>query len=175
MLCQSGSLNYQTNFLFLSSLYSTVKIPRPCDSNTAGRQQSGGESDSSPRSHSSDQLRLPHTTSQSPPHTDHPAEPLSSTCTDQDQPLCFDKNRLAVATAAFRGPLAKGSSSEGQNLAMVLQSKLPNLTNGPSERTLPDRSKEKNPDQVQSPPREPPAAHVLGLDYNSSSDDEGDA
>ncbi|XP_075895394.1 uncharacterized protein LOC142897162 isoform X2 [Nelusetta ayraudi] len=166
-----------------------AKVPRPCESNSAEPQPSGGKSDFSSRwteSHSTEPLCLSHSSFQTPLSTDHVSAPLSVTCVDQDQPLSFDNTRLAVATAAFRGSLAKCASSEVQNLASVLQSKLPNLTNSSSEQTLPDQSKSRDAEDCKSDceaaqrtPGEPSAAvptertaHVLGLDYNSSSDDE---
>ncbi|XP_058494505.1 uncharacterized protein si:dkey-86e18.1 isoform X2 [Solea solea] len=56
--------------------------------------------------------------------------------TDQNQPLSFDQTRLAVAIAAFRGPSVELSSPQTQNLARVLQSGLPNLTNHQSVRQI---------------------------------------
>lgn len=48
---------------------------------------------------------------------------------DQDQPLSFDHTKLAVATAAFRGPSFQQGFSQTQSMARVLQSSLPNLLN----------------------------------------------
>uniref|UniRef100_A0A8C7SU68 Si:dkey-86e18.1 n=1 Tax=Oncorhynchus mykiss TaxID=8022 RepID=A0A8C7SU68_ONCMY len=78
-----------------------------------------------------------------------------STNPDQDQPLNFDRTRLAVVLAGSRGPLQPGSSHT-QSLARVLLSGLPNLHSSPLGRAIRrDR-------------------HVLGLGCYSSSDDEAD-
>uniref|UniRef100_A0A3Q3VVB9 Uncharacterized protein n=1 Tax=Mola mola TaxID=94237 RepID=A0A3Q3VVB9_MOLML len=81
---------------------------------------------------------------------------------DQDQPLSFDRTRLAVAAAAFRGPLVQQGSSPTQNLARVLQSSLPNLINASLKQTFPTQNREQS------------TCHVLGLDCYSSSDEDCD-
>lgn len=172
----------------LSVFSSAAKISRHCESKGAESQQTGGKRDFSSEwtgSHSTtdapEPLCVSHTASQPTLATRHVPAPSLVTCADQDQPLSFDKTRLAVATAAFRGPLTKCGPSEVQNLARVLQSKLPNLINPSSERTLADRSTSRDTEvpEGQRRPVEPPAitptqstAHVLGLDYGPSSDDE---
>lgn len=53
----------------------------------------------------------------------------------QDQPLSFDRARLAVATASCRGPSDQQSLSQTQKLTRILQSSLPNLCNSSLGRT----------------------------------------
>ncbi|XP_062306936.1 uncharacterized protein si:dkey-86e18.1 [Osmerus eperlanus] len=54
---------------------------------------------------------------------------------DQDQPLSFDRTRLAVALAGCRGPVEPGSS-QTPNIARVLLSGLPNLHSSPLGRAI---------------------------------------
>ncbi|XP_053700106.1 uncharacterized protein si:dkey-86e18.1 [Synchiropus splendidus] len=54
---------------------------------------------------------------------------------DQDQPLSFDRARLAVATASFRGPSDPQSLSQSQKLTRMLQLSLPNLNSFSSGQT----------------------------------------
>ncbi|CAL8254716.1 unnamed protein product [Merluccius merluccius] len=51
-------------------------------------------------------------------------------CVDQDLPLSFDRTRLAVAVAGFRGPVTQSgaASHTTQNLNRALRSGLPNLS-----------------------------------------------
>ncbi|CAL8309142.1 unnamed protein product [Lota lota] len=50
-------------------------------------------------------------------------------CVDQDLPLSFNRTRLAVACAGFRGPITQsGASHTTQNLTQALHSGLPNLS-----------------------------------------------
>ncbi|KAK7888962.1 hypothetical protein WMY93_024522 [Mugilogobius chulae] len=48
---------------------------------------------------------------------------------EQDLPLSFDQSRLAVAVASFRGSSAALGLTKTNNLARVLQSGLPNISN----------------------------------------------
>ncbi|XP_029005013.1 uncharacterized protein si:dkey-86e18.1 [Betta splendens] len=129
-----------------------------------------------------------------------PTNPISATseggCRDQDQPLCFDRTRLAVAAAAFRGSSVQLGSSQTQTLARVLQSGLPNLSNSTSRQQFALQSTNtENNDRttaglvvrwqsvVQGQESDPGAAnipekstnnstgHVLGLDCYSSDED----
>ncbi|XP_026161258.1 uncharacterized protein LOC113129467 [Mastacembelus armatus] len=83
-------------------------------------------------------------------HNPVPTNPILETsrtiCADQNRPLSFDRTRLAVAAAAFRGPSFQKRLSQTQSLARVLQSSLPNLNNSLSGQTfsLQSRSTEKN-------------------------------
>uniref|UniRef100_A0A3B5LQP0 Si:dkey-86e18.1 n=1 Tax=Xiphophorus couchianus TaxID=32473 RepID=A0A3B5LQP0_9TELE len=83
---------------------------------------------------------------------------VSDASSVQDQPLSFDQTRLAVAAAAFRGPVLHQSSSQTQNLARMLQSGLPNLSNcaAASDSGL----------------TQDKSGHILGLDCYSSSDED---
>ncbi|XP_019936290.2 uncharacterized protein [Paralichthys olivaceus] len=81
-------------------------------------------------------LRYSEARRQTPVPTTPRSETSETVCADQDQPLSFDRTRLAVATAAFRGPSAQLSPSQTQSLARVLQSGLPNLSNSPSGQIL---------------------------------------
>ncbi|XP_046893244.1 uncharacterized protein si:dkey-86e18.1 isoform X2 [Hypomesus transpacificus] len=54
---------------------------------------------------------------------------------DQDQPLSFDRTRLAVALAGCRGPVELGSS-QTPSIARVLLSGLPNLHSSPLGRAI---------------------------------------
>ncbi|RVE73971.1 hypothetical protein OJAV_G00036730 [Oryzias javanicus] len=120
----------------------------------------------------------------------------------QDQPLTFDCTRLAVAAAAFRGPATQLSSSQTNNLAQLLQSSLPNLSNtseqnfslnsrnkedtqstkqnsvlGPSttwNKKLDDEGAKRKLEKVSSCTNtaEQSSGHVLGLDCYSSSDED---
>lgn len=131
-------------------------------------------------------------------------EPVSGTsegvCADQDQdqPLSFDRTKLAVAVAAFKGPVSQMDSSQTQSLARVLQSGLPNLmTVSPSSSSQSrdsqcDKGSALGSDSDQrsivldhqsdceaaegnsvSKTSEEKSTHVLGLGcYSSSSDDD---
>lgn len=137
-----------------------------------------------------------------------PTNPISETtgevCVNQDQPLSFDRTRLAVAAAAFRGSSVQLDSSQTQNLARVLQSGLPNLNNSPSGQTfsLQSRGTENNdgtlmgldvrqdggfqghkshcgaaeriPEKSKACTPHERTGHVLGLDCYSSSDEDCD-
>uniref|UniRef100_UPI0037E92093 uncharacterized protein isoform X1 n=2 Tax=Semicossyphus pulcher TaxID=241346 RepID=UPI0037E92093 len=157
----------------------TVKSPRLCESHE-GSTDRRAEGDSASRR----PLRIQ-------------TEPVSGTsegvCADQNQPLCFDHTRLAVAAAAFRGPVAQRGSSQTQTLARVLQSGLPNLVNPSPSSSCRSRDSESSEGAARrgqecqsdcgaaqrnswkssvsgSAER---TAHVLGLDcYSSSSDEE---
>ncbi|XP_056133682.1 uncharacterized protein si:dkey-86e18.1 isoform X2 [Lampris incognitus] len=58
------------------------------------------------------------------------------TCLDQDQPLSFDRTRLAVAAAGLRDAVLQPGSSHTRSLARVLQSGLPNLCSSPLGQSL---------------------------------------
>ncbi|XP_041647718.1 uncharacterized protein si:dkey-86e18.1 isoform X2 [Cheilinus undulatus] len=62
---------------------------------------------------------------------------------DQDQPLTFDPVRLSVCAAAFRGSRSQPASSHTHNLAQILQSRLPNLSNSSSSSSWRSRDSEK--------------------------------
>ncbi|CAL8270812.1 unnamed protein product [Arctogadus glacialis] len=68
------------------------------------------------------------------------AESSEPVCVDQDLPLSFNRTRLAVAVAGFRGPVTQsGASHTTHNLTQVLHAGLPNLSGsllGQSLRTL---------------------------------------
>ncbi|XP_041862769.1 uncharacterized protein si:dkey-86e18.1 [Melanotaenia boesemani] len=119
-------------------------------------------------------------------------------CSAQDQPLTFDRTRLAVASAAFRGPSAHQSSSQTQNLAQMLQFSLPNLNNSPSRQrsSLQGRDSDgaakssvteqkgsiQHSEPAETIPGKPSISettverngHTLGLDCYCSSDEDSD-
>ncbi|KAJ7986580.1 hypothetical protein DPEC_G00341340 [Dallia pectoralis] len=98
---------------------------------------------------------------------------VASECTipaqDQDQPLTFDRARLAVAVAGSRGPVQPGSSHT-QSLARVLLSGLPNLHSSPLGQAIAAESKSNTVGEVKDEER---TGHVLELCCYSSSDEEG--
>uniref|UniRef100_A0A4W5NSS0 Si:dkey-86e18.1 n=1 Tax=Hucho hucho TaxID=62062 RepID=A0A4W5NSS0_9TELE len=106
-----------------------------------------------------------------------------STNPDQDQPLTFDRTRLAVVLAGSRGPLQPGSSHT-QSLARVLLSGLPNLHSSPLGRAIAaqdrDNTRGERLDSTGTGGAhstindEKSIGHVLGLGCYSSSDDEAD-
>ncbi|KAM6938854.1 uncharacterized protein PEZ65_005074 [Lycodopsis pacificus] len=170
---------------------SIVKHPRPCDSHD-GRGESGGESDSASswtgcHKPSAPERKSPLSHSQIRSQTLVPTNPNSET-SDQDQPLSFDHTRLAVATAAFRGPPLQRGSSQTQSLARVLQSGLPNLSNASVRQTLSTQSRDSRnvrdrKSDCEAAERKPGKSsntgtteertgHVLGLDCYSSSDED---
>lgn len=123
---------------YVSLLLFTVKIPRPCESRDGSSQLSRGESDLATNwmgchKTSATKRRGPLSHLETRFQTPVPTNPISETseavCADQDQPLSFDRTRLAVATAAFRGPSDQRGISQTQSLSRVLQSGLPNLNN----------------------------------------------
>ncbi|XP_068449239.1 uncharacterized protein si:dkey-86e18.1 isoform X2 [Clinocottus analis] len=166
-----------------------VKRPRPC-----GSHDGSGESDPAGGWTGCLEPSAPERMSPLGFQTLFPANPDSESseavCADQDRPLSFDPARLAVATAAFRGaaPLQRGSS-QTSSLARVLQAGLPNLSNAISgRRTFLTRSEDggavtgsivgqtgasQHP-KSNAGTTEETAAHVLGLDCYSSSDEECD-
>lgn len=107
---------------------------------------------------------------------------------DQDQPLSFDRTRLAVAAAAFRGPSDRLGSSQARSLVRVLKSSLPNLASVSRGRdsvtedgtmAAPAASGSDGagrvPGRASSPgTTEERTAHALGLDCYSSSDEDSD-
>ncbi|TDH08144.1 hypothetical protein EPR50_G00095300 [Perca flavescens] len=123
---------------------SIVKNPRPCESYDGSSQLSGGESDLSRNWTGCHKTSAPERRSATRFQTPVPTKPNSETSeavrADQDQPLSFDHTRLAVATAAFRGPSVQRGSSQTQSLARVLQSGLPNLVNASSRQTFSTQS-----------------------------------
>uniref|UniRef100_A0A8C4ZXS1 Si:dkey-86e18.1 n=1 Tax=Gadus morhua TaxID=8049 RepID=A0A8C4ZXS1_GADMO len=57
------------------------------------------------------------------------AESSEPVCVDQDLPLSFNRTRLAVAVAGFRGPVTQsGASHTTHNLTQALHAGLPNLS-----------------------------------------------
>ncbi|XP_071343471.1 uncharacterized protein [Trachinotus anak] len=78
---------------------------------------------------------------QNPVPTNLKSETSEAVCADQDQPLSFDRTRLAVATAAFRGLSDQLASSPTQSLARVLQCGLPNLSNSASGQIFSSKSR----------------------------------
>ncbi|XP_011613040.1 uncharacterized protein [Takifugu rubripes] len=130
----------------------------------------------------------------SPPRTLCQDQTPPPVCEDQDQPLSFDCTRLAVATAAFRGPLNQLGSSQTQSMVKVLQSSLPNLGSSSRQSSVSQsrgsvsangktvaptvccklqyERKERTPGKPSTTgtTRER-TAHVLGLDCYSSSDE----
>ncbi|KAF7203436.1 uncharacterized protein si:dkey-86e18.1 [Nothobranchius furzeri] len=116
----------------------------------------------------------------------NPSELVSSV---QNEPLAFDRTRLAVAAAAFRAPSVQ-SSHKTQKLARVLRSGLPNLNNSSLQQNVllqirnTENSEEgtrssvdgrqKNESNCETSRNETTekAGHVLGLDCYSSSDEE---
>ncbi|XP_020354834.1 uncharacterized protein si:dkey-86e18.1 isoform X4 [Oncorhynchus kisutch] len=106
-----------------------------------------------------------------------------STNPDQDQPLNFDRTRLAVVLAGSRGPLQPGSSHT-QSLARVLLSGLPNLHSSPLGRAIAAQDRDNTGAERRDSTGaggahstvndEKSTGHVLGLGCYSSSDDEAD-
>lgn len=138
-----------------------------------------------------DPLNHSKTRFQTPAPTYHISETSEAVSGDQDQPLSFDRTRLAVAAAAFRGPSVQLGSSQTQTLARVLQSGLPNLSNCAPEQTLQSRYTETNEgassgvgkeqksnceeaESSDTRTTEEQTGHVLGLDCYSSSDEDWD-
>ncbi|XP_060934416.1 uncharacterized protein si:dkey-86e18.1 [Limanda limanda] len=186
----------------------TVKNPQRNESHEDSRQWSGAEPDlvsSRTGCHqtSATERERPLRYSEARRQTPVPTKPRSETsetvCADQDQPLSFDRTRLAMATAAFRGPSAQLSSSPTQSLARVLQSGLPNLSNSLSGQTFSAQNRDKERDvgtteglvfrlkggvqghksECEAAERKPEkteesTGHLLGLDCYSSSDGECD-
>lgn len=174
----------------------TVKNPRQSDSNENCGQCRGGKSDLD--SHWTRQKCLSYSETRFQTHflTNTISEISETVCKDQDQPLSFDRTRLAVAAAAFRGSSIQPCSSPTQNLARALQSGLPNLNNSPSgqtfslqcrgtqnnDRTTVDSTHEHKSESgaAQRIPgkstsicnTEERSGHVLGLDCYSSSDED---
>ncbi|XP_028301289.1 uncharacterized protein LOC114462562 [Gouania willdenowi] len=114
----------------------------------------------------------------------HPdSDTTGSVCGVQDQPLSFNRTRLAVATAAFRGPSFLPAASQTQHLAKLLQAGLPNLSTTPTSRKAANSPVETERHaegqkaaalQESGGGTEERTAHVLGLDCYSSSDDDCD-
>ncbi|XP_034438817.1 uncharacterized protein si:dkey-86e18.1 isoform X1 [Hippoglossus hippoglossus] len=129
----------------------TVKNPRRSDSHDDSSQWSGAEPDLASSRTGCHQtsateregpLRYSEARRQTPVPTNPRSETSETVCADQDQPLSFDRTRLAVATAAFRGPSVQLSSSRTQSLARVLQSGLPNLSNSLSGQTFSSQNRD---------------------------------
>ncbi|XP_034736503.1 uncharacterized protein si:dkey-86e18.1 [Etheostoma cragini] len=125
---------------------SIVKNPRPRESYDGSSQLSGGESDLARSRTGCHKTSAPERRSATRCPTPVPNKPNSETseavCADQDQPLSFDHTRLAVSTAAFRGPSVQRGSSQTQSLARVLQSGLPNLVNASLRQTYSTQSRD---------------------------------
>ncbi|GAA6235603.1 uncharacterized protein LOC108879012 [Lates japonicus] len=128
-----------------------VKNPRCSESHKNISQWSGAESDlasSCTGCHKTTSLERqgPLSYTETRFQTSVSLNPMSETseavCADQDQPLSFDRTRLAVATASFRGPSDQLRSSQMQSLARVLQSGLPNLSNSRSGQIFSLQSKD---------------------------------
>lgn len=139
--------------LCVSSLSFTAKNPRPCESHNGTSQWSRGESDLSCRwtgcrktSETQGPLSHSETMFQGPIPTTSISGTSEAFCGDQDQPLSFDHTRLAVATAAFRGPSVQQGSSQTRSLARVLQSSLPNLINASLRQTFSTQSRDREND-----------------------------
>lgn len=186
-----------------------VKIPRLSDSHDERHQQSGIENVSTPFLGSS----KPSSTERSPSSSE--ARSLALLSTDlgsseendagQDQPLSFDRKRLSIAAAAFRGAPDQRPTCQAQNLARLLQAGLPNLNNFPFRQNFHLQSREtenndvatKAPDKEKDVPLERPdchggerkggqsihsetkeerTVHLLGLDcYSSSGEEDSEA
>lgn len=122
------------------SLSFSVRNPQHSDSYDSCGQCRGAETDldsdwTSYQKTSATKTQKPLNYSETRFQTSIPTNSISET-TNQDQPLSFDRTRLAVAAAAFRGSSVQPGSSQTQNLARVLQSGLPNLRNSPSGQTF---------------------------------------
>jgi len=144
-------LSLKKDVAHLCSLSFTAAPPRPPESRD-GDSAGGGTGCHDPS--------VPE--SQPPPGVQTPAP------ADQDRPLSFDRARLAVAAAAFRGPPPppQGGSSSSQTLAQVLHSGLPNLSNASARRGGAAEDREDHESHAGM------TGHVLGLDCYSSSDEE---
>ncbi|XP_069006025.1 uncharacterized protein [Embiotoca jacksoni] len=182
-----------------------VKKPRPSESHDGCSQRSRGESElasSWTECHKSSPTERPldflETRFQTLVPTNQISETTEAVCAVQDRPLSFDRTRLAVAAAAFRGPSVQLSSSQTRSLTTLLRSRLPNLNNSPSRQTFSSQSSDtENNDgastgAVQESKSDCEAAeripwkasnagikgertgHVLGLDCYSSSDEDSD-
>ncbi|XP_015247742.1 PREDICTED: uncharacterized protein LOC107095889 [Cyprinodon variegatus] len=178
-----------------------VKNPRfdePCDE---GSQESNCESD--PKLISPGYIKplvagtacsFSETRIQSLVSTSTASDTSGGGCSVQDQPLSFDQTRLAVAAAAFRGPTLHHNSSLTPNLAWMLQSGLPNLSNSQTvaiqswkpeknegttkeflvvkseQNIVQDKSNFGAASDLQTTKEK--SGHILGLDCYSSSDEE---
>ncbi|CAJ1060075.1 uncharacterized protein si:dkey-86e18.1 isoform X1 [Xyrichtys novacula] len=113
---------------------STVKFPHLCGSHDGSTdRRDEGEPDcktGSEKAPGPDRAYMSQT--ESVPETSEGVCADQDQNQNQDQPLSFDHTRLAVAVAAFRGPVSQLGSSQTHSLARVLQSRLPNLTNSSS-------------------------------------------
>ncbi|KAM4629404.1 uncharacterized protein ACJ7VT_001731 [Polymixia lowei] len=184
----------------------TMKKPCCCESHDGSGPPSGGESDFTSKTTdscktSANERRGHLSRSEAKPRTPVPTsyilESSAPVCVDQDQPLSFDHTRLAVAVAAFRGPILQPGYSHTQNLARVLQSGLPNLYSSHQGQRLGSQTKhtagtgeepvlgsvtgqmsevtEEIPENSCSiGATEERTGHVLGLGCYSSSDEESD-
>ncbi|KAF0042342.1 uncharacterized protein si:dkey-86e18.1 isoform X1 [Scophthalmus maximus] len=186
----------------------TVKNPLHGESHEESSQWSGADSDlgsswtgchKTSATERRDPLSYSEGRFQTPVVTKLMSETSEAVCADQDQPLSFDRTRLAVATAAFRGPSVQLGSSETQSLARVLQCGLPNLSKSPSGKTFPrqnrhiesdhggtvgtaQRQSKSDGETAERIPENPSntstmeerTGHVLGLDCYSSSEDDDD-
>lgn len=91
---------------------------------------------------------------------------------NQDQPLAFDRTRLSVAVAGYRGPLAGPQQTE--RLSEVLFSGLPNLHGSlqAQARAAQSGSKEETEKTLSSESGPHSTSDVLGLGCYSSSDED---
>lgn len=205
VLCISCLHSLESFLIFLKIFSSTVKTPRPSESFDGLRQRCGDESCSSRTGCVTSSVpEGPHSFWNSRFHTLSSISTVSESskvlCSAQDQPLSFDVTRLAVAAAAFRGSSNQLNSSKAQNLAQVLQSGLPNLSNSTSGQTFSAHTvdieisegaikssvagkaavQEDETDceaaipgkQLNAGTKEERTGHILGLDCYSSSDEE---
>uniref|UniRef100_A0A3Q3DKL5 Si:dkey-86e18.1 n=1 Tax=Hippocampus comes TaxID=109280 RepID=A0A3Q3DKL5_HIPCM len=94
---------------------------------------------------------------------------------NQDQPLNFDRTRLAIVAAAFRAASDHQGVSQTQNLARTLQRSLLNLGNMAAEVSSVVGQKEAAEESAQRTAAKSSRGHVLGLDCYSSSGEESDS
>lgn len=137
------------SILCVSSLSFTAKNPRPCESHDGNSQWRGCERDSpslwtgcQQTSETLGPCSQSETTCRGPITADPMSTASKAVSGDQDQPLSFDHTKLAVATAAFRGPSFQQGSSQTQSMARVLQSSLPNLINTSLRQTYSAQSRD---------------------------------
>lgn len=106
---------------------------------------------------------------------------------DQNLPLSFDQSRLAVAVASYRGSSGALGLTQANHLTRVLQTGLPNLGSSVMKSSPQQNNADKDQKQIAEstwsddckfPVQERPQCapkNVLGLNYYSSSDDEGES
>ncbi|XP_076009592.1 uncharacterized protein LOC143003016 [Genypterus blacodes] len=122
---------------------STVNKAKPCESHDGGAQLSGAQRVSEwTASDRVEDLHQSEARFQTPVSTGLVVQTSEPICSDQDRPLSFDRMRLAVAAAAFRGPSLQPGITQTQSLARVLQAGLPNLGNSAVGQSFPTRIRE---------------------------------